>query len=212
MGVQERKTREKERRSTEIIEAAESVMFEKGIQNTTMDDIAIAAEFGKATLYGYYRNKDEILLAIQKRAADKLGLFLEQAIEEHVLGIDKLQKIGYTYFRFAQEFPNYYQFISLFEAIDTKIETEKSVQNLECINKIVVDTLAVGILDGSIRNDIVPEVTSKCLWGMCTGILQMIHLKKDHFLEFHQISVDTIFEEFFSIVRKGVESKNHGNA
>ena len=40
MGIAERKEREKEQRRNNIIDAAESVFFSKGIENATMDEIA----------------------------------------------------------------------------------------------------------------------------------------------------------------------------
>ena len=53
MGTLERKEREKLARKIEIVNAAERVFFEKGFENSTMDDIAKEAEFTKKTLYSY---------------------------------------------------------------------------------------------------------------------------------------------------------------
>ncbi len=56
--------RKKEPRSVhrENIASAASVLFmEKGIAETSMDDIAKAAGYSKATLYVYFENKEEIV-------------------------------------------------------------------------------------------------------------------------------------------------------
>ena len=42
MGITERKEREKEHRREEILAAAQAVFFEKGLQSSTMDEIAEA--------------------------------------------------------------------------------------------------------------------------------------------------------------------------
>ncbi len=56
--------RKKEPRSVhrEKIASAASVLFmDKGIVATSMDDIAKAAGYSKATLYVYFENKEEIV-------------------------------------------------------------------------------------------------------------------------------------------------------
>jgi TetR/AcrR family transcriptional regulator len=50
MGITERKEREKEQRRNAIIDAAEKIFFTKGMDNSTMDDVAEEAELSKGTL------------------------------------------------------------------------------------------------------------------------------------------------------------------
>ena len=56
--------RKKEPRSVHrenIVSAASALFMEKGIAATSMDDIAKAAGYSKATLYVYFENKEEIV-------------------------------------------------------------------------------------------------------------------------------------------------------
>ncbi len=55
-----RREREKIFRKNEIIEAATKLFAEKGYDYTTLDDIAEKAEFGKGTIYNYFRSKEDI--------------------------------------------------------------------------------------------------------------------------------------------------------
>ena len=52
--MSERKKEERLLRKKRIIDAALSVFDRLGIDKTTMEEIAIEAGFGKATLYYYY--------------------------------------------------------------------------------------------------------------------------------------------------------------
>lgn len=205
MGVQERRLRDKQRRVKEIIDAAEKVLFAKGIQNATMDDIAKEAELGKATLYEYYASKDEIFLAIQERASNLLAKAFEKAIEKHNLGYDKIKAIGEAYFAFAREFPNYYQFISLFEATNTKIDPEKSAQNMLKVNEVMHKAIGIGMADGSIRKDMRPDVLSKVLWAVSTGILQMIDTKGEMLEKYQNIKPEDLFACFFDLLKDGAQ-------
>lgn len=204
MGVKERRLRDKIRRETEIIDAAETVIFSKGIQNATMDEIAQEAELGKATLYVYYKSKDEILLAIRTRALNKLHEFFQKAIVSEEEGYLQVRAIGQAYMQFAQDFPSYYQFISLFEAVGTKIDVEQSEIAIHKNHMIMVKAIQNGIDDGSIREDLNPTVMSRCLWGMATGMMQMINMKGEIFKEKYELSSEDFVEQFFEIVEGGL--------
>lgn len=204
MGVKERRLRDKIRRSNEIIDAAENIIFSKGIQNSTMDDIAKEAELGKATLYVYYKSKDEILLAIQERACEILASLFKEAIAKHALGYDKIRAIGDAYFYFAREYPNYYKFISLFESIATSIEPEKTLLNVQKVSAVMIEAINSGMKDGTVRNDLRPEVMAKLLWAMSTGVMQMIDVRGKILAEYHQIYADELFDTFFKMLNTGI--------
>ena len=64
MGVTERRKREREARRGEILDAARDVLLSNGLRGTTTKEIAERCELSEATLFFYFRNKDEILLSL----------------------------------------------------------------------------------------------------------------------------------------------------
>ena len=204
MGVKERRVRDKLRRKSEIIEAAEIVIFDKGIQSATMSDIAKQAELGKATLYGYYKSKDEILLEINQRAHNRLAAAFQAVQDEALSGIDQVRAIGFAYFKFAVDYPNYFKFIQLFEANTLSVGLEQVVQNAMKVDRILTSSLTKGMNDGTIRSDLSPRVMAKCLWAMATGIQQMIEQKGDFFCSFFDITGEMMFESFFAMIENGL--------
>jgi len=60
----DRRQRRIDRRRAEILAAAARTFAEKGYANTTTREIAEAADVAEGTLYNYFANKREILLAI----------------------------------------------------------------------------------------------------------------------------------------------------
>ena len=60
MGVKERRAREKEKRRQEILDTAKQVFMIKGISSTTIEDIANRTELSPATIYLYFKNKEEL--------------------------------------------------------------------------------------------------------------------------------------------------------
>lgn len=66
----ERRTKERHAVRTSILEAARKLASREGARNLSLRGVAAEAGFAPAALYGYFRNKDELLLAL---AADDLS-------------------------------------------------------------------------------------------------------------------------------------------
>lgn len=64
MGVAERRERERQARKETVLQAARTVLLERGLRATTTKEIAEHCEFSEATLFFYFKNKDEILLSL----------------------------------------------------------------------------------------------------------------------------------------------------
>ncbi len=60
------KTREK------LIEVARQLFVHKGLENTTMNDIANASDKGRRTIYTYFKNKKEIYNAVLEHESDMM--------------------------------------------------------------------------------------------------------------------------------------------
>ena len=58
------KTREK------LIEVARQLFAHKGVENTTMNDIASASEKGRRTIYTYFKSKRDIYNAVVKNESE----------------------------------------------------------------------------------------------------------------------------------------------
>lgn len=61
-----RKTRDK------FIEVARQLFARKGVENTTMNDIASASDKGRRTIYTYFKSKREIFNAVVESETDQL--------------------------------------------------------------------------------------------------------------------------------------------
>ncbi len=83
MGVAERREREREARKTSVLDAARSLLLERGFTGTTTKQIAEYCELSEATLFFYFKNKDEIFLSL-----------LFEGIEYWEKGLDKIGKLN----------------------------------------------------------------------------------------------------------------------
>ena len=55
-----------------LVDVARQLFAKSGLENTTMNDIAIASRKGRRTLYTYFKNKNEIYWAVESELAHLL--------------------------------------------------------------------------------------------------------------------------------------------
>ncbi|MCH5245334.1 MAG: TetR/AcrR family transcriptional regulator [Muribaculaceae bacterium] len=91
------KTRDK------LIEVARQLFANKGIENTTMNDIANASDKGRRTIYTYFKNKREIYDAVIERESEQLIQRLRQIVSLDVDPVDKLRQYLLTRFEIVDE-------------------------------------------------------------------------------------------------------------
>ena len=74
-----RKDKERLFRRAAIMDAAVGIFAKKGYRDTTLDEIAITSEFGKGTIYNYFKSKEEIYFAIIDDVSKSLYQIIRQA-------------------------------------------------------------------------------------------------------------------------------------
>ena len=80
--LSDRKKKERRVRQALILKGALDVFKEKGIDGSTMDEIAVKSGFGKATLYYYFKSKEEVFSAILTNGWSKIWYDLEPVIAD----------------------------------------------------------------------------------------------------------------------------------
>ncbi|MCM1450010.1 MAG: TetR/AcrR family transcriptional regulator [Clostridiales bacterium] len=83
------KTREK------LIEVARQLFAYKGVENTTMSDIASASEKGRRTIYTYFKSKHEIYEATIEQDSDNMVKQLKDAVDQEKTAQSKLRQFMY---------------------------------------------------------------------------------------------------------------------
>lgn len=66
-----------------LIDVARQLFAKKGVENTTMNDIAKASRKGRRTLYTYFKNKEELYMAVVKSELEILWERLQRVAERN---------------------------------------------------------------------------------------------------------------------------------
>lgn len=75
-----------------LIEVARQLFARKGIENTTMNDIASASDKGRRTIYTYFRNKRDIFNAVVEQETEALMERLNVIVEKDISPVEKLEE------------------------------------------------------------------------------------------------------------------------
>jgi AcrR family transcriptional regulator len=112
VGIAERREREKENLRVLIIEAARDLLSEKGLDGLSMRGIADRIEYSPATIYLYFRDKDELVREVVAGGFKRLGEYMVAEIGRLGRGADALEQYratGRAYARFALENTAYFR-------------------------------------------------------------------------------------------------------
>ena len=171
MPISQRQLEERKMRQDRILEGALSVFKEKGLEGATMDQIASAAGFGKATLYYYFKSKEEVLSAILVDGWQNIWESLEPVIAEEgsprKTFVNVLIKIAEN----AQNRPGLFEFLfNVPKAIKLDEQPWKDYQHK--LYAIIQGLLEDGVKQGEFPK-VDPQLMFKALGGLFMGLVFM---------------------------------------
>jgi AcrR family transcriptional regulator len=207
MGITERKEREKEQRQNLIIDAAERIFFKKGIDNSTMDDVAVEAELSKGTLYLYFKSKEDIQLAIAMRGSEILKEMMQKRLSENKTGYDNLLELAEISIAFSNKHRHYYEFFLFFQSSNFEqlnLEESRIIKYLteQSPLAIVQECVKKGIADKSLRTDIPADVFAATLWSQLLGVMIVMNYKRNIYKMFG-LNAEDIIKTHLELVSNG---------
>jgi AcrR family transcriptional regulator len=177
MGVAERRAREKRKLKQQILDAARQLFVRDGYESVSMRKIANKIEYSPATIYTYFKDKDEILDCLCEETFRKLSQ--EKMIAVHNMTGDPLEvlKKGMeTYIRFGLDHPEDYIVTFVLKApLYAKpghYETRKAKTGKDCFDNMR-RLVRRCMEEGKIRNADLEE-TSQTLWAGIHGLTALL--------------------------------------
>lgn len=173
----QRRKRERERKTEEIVDSAETEFFQSGYDKTTMTTIAERLELTKPALYRYFKSKDDLYYAVILRGSTILSEMMKNEVNAQKTGLDKIGATGIAYCKFYRQYPDYCRLM-----LEIKNNTS---QNFNCINiqkqsefdnnqlTIMLDAIEAGKTDGTIRTDIDTLMTALFLMESTIAIMKL---------------------------------------
>lgn len=181
MGVKERKEMEREMRRNQILDAARHLLFSDGINNISISKISAQAELGVGTIYFYYKNKEEIFIALQEEGLNLLYACVLKAANRKLTAGQKLEAIAQAYYRFVDEHKDYFDIINYFLSSTTVFFQEDLKRQIDQSGNrlllVIKDIVSDGVQDGFFKEEN-PRNFSIMFWAALHGLIQTKKLKR----------------------------------
>jgi len=185
LGTKERKDRQKEILRQKILDVANQLFQEVGYDGTTMRKIAARIVYNPATIYSYFKNKEDIFYALQKKAFQAFYEYLNpmRAIEDPA---KRMTSLGRAYIKFALENPVYYDLMFIMrepmQAVDEHEGWKIGERNFQLLHQTVEECLATGKIPNGDA-----EAIAMMIWGAVHGLVSLYIRDRCKMFEGHDI-------------------------
>lgn len=163
-----------DRKRREIAKAAAKVFYKKGYLSTNVDQIAAAAGLRKASLYHYFKHKEDILYAIHEEFIDVLiekqreRAGTEQTVRESLI-LDMADALSLL----DSHHGHHRVFYENFDQLPAKERKTILAKNRDYIEGVEAK-IERGIASGELR-DLPPRMIALAMFGACNWAYQWYH-------------------------------------
>ena len=172
MGITQRKERDKQEMRLKILETAKQIFIEEGFEKASIRAIADRIEYSPATIYLYFKDKNELFFSVHETGFEKLNLEMIDAIEGITDPIDELRARGFAYMKFAFQNPEMYDLMFIQNA---PMESMKDSEIWTCGHKcfmLMCESIQKCIDTKSIRiNDL--YIGAMSIWSFMHGLVSL---------------------------------------
>ena len=157
------KTRQK------LVDVARQLFAKNGLENTTMNDIALSSGKGRRTLYTYFKNKEEVYYAVIQGELERLSDKLDEVAAKRIRPQDKIIELIYTHLNMIKETvvrngnlrAEFFRNIWMVEKVRKNFDEDE----IELFRKVYAEGKAEGEFD--IENiELVADITHYCIKGL----------------------------------------------
>lgn len=180
MTAHNRNESDKEALREKVIEAATQLFHEERYDRVSMRKIAARVGYSVGTLYLYYKDKDDLFLAVQG-AAFQRGFSYIQRLPNSDDPLVRLTALGENYVRFGMKNPDLYRLMFMMERPMEALPEDRGwnagIQLHNLLTTLVKECIAAGRMRS--RD---PDRLSFALWSFVHG---MVSLKIAHRLDIY---------------------------
>ncbi len=203
MGIAERKELEKQKMRKLILKTAMKLFLEEGFENITIRRIAEKIEYSPATIYLYFKDKDEILYTLHNEGFEKLyRLQLKTLSIKDPL--ERLREQGEMYISFALENPEFYDLMFMMRGPAKKITEKKErdigMRSYEFLRENVKECMEEGLLP-----EANVDIAAFSMWSHVHGIASLII--RDRCTTFSEEQIDYFVKGSLNFMLNGILNK-----
>jgi AcrR family transcriptional regulator len=207
----------RDRQRLRILDAAEKLFDEHGIDRVTMAGITSASGLRAATIYQYFSNKDDIVWAILSDLFAENATRAKQRVEGAATGLAKITALLEFMADELSHRPAKVRFMAQFDALYARdwpaerlltLERQINPQGFRYFSELVRE----GLADGSLRSDLDPDMTMHAVLNAVIGAQRRLgSLGNKVEIEYGQ-PIDRLFQETIRVILLGLRARKRSTS
>ena len=191
----------------EIIEAARNRFAHYGFSKVTMEEVALDVGMGKASLYYYFPNKEDLFKSVIQKEQDLFVEEIKNLIRQNLTATKKLEDYVSKRLEYFQQLINLAT-LNVHSFVDIKSmfkELFKSFEDQELLllQKIFDEGKSKGEFDKSVTEK-TTRIFLHLLQGLRLRIIKSININRTEKVNYAELREETM--RFFNIFSRGIES------
>lgn len=159
-----------------LLEVAQDVLAEQGVDEVTVEEIAARAGVSVGSIYNAFGSKAGLYAALVDRALDLDEGYMDRAYTAERTPYEQLLAASEQYLRFALEHPLFFRMLAFPQeagAYPAGAETvERMARRVDAQNARMVDALERASAEGTLRR-VDTQRTATLLWASWNGIISL---------------------------------------
>lgn len=206
-GYQTHRDNQRER----ILEAAEKLFIQEGIDNVSISAIAGAARISRRTMYQYFPDKQEVAWAIFQKLVERTKAVLTDQNIPGENGFQRLENLLMKFIGSLEENPAHARFIVEFNTLYARERSSARISEVyqrtsQMQDNLFVDAVRQGIADGSIRADLDPGLVTAAMLNMTNAVVSRFALLGGLIGEEYGQPTRLIYREIYRVFLLGIRS------
>lgn len=191
---------------------AQDQFLQKGIEHTSMDDIAKNSGYSKATLYVYLKNKEILTSYLVLQSMQTLYDFIYKVLHENNTCKEHFFGICNSLYEYHKLYPLYFSLVHKTIRFDEKCdnflpEEKETFEVGEKINAIVYDFIDSGIKNGDFRSDLKIKPTIFTIWGMVSGLIELASNKEEYLKTIIEVDKNDFLQNGFALIFDSIKAR-----
>ena len=197
---------EGDRLRTEILDAAETLLAEKGsADDVSMRSIAQRVGVSPPAIYMHFDDKEELIFECCSRRFHELAEAMAGAAAEAPDAVARLEAMGRAYIQFGLTRPEHYEVMMLGPIPDKAVDADPLAMPGARALTMAAEVVSEGIESKAFRQDLDPLATAVALWAAVHGAVIVLLAKRTQPVKLFD-DEEAVIAHVLDIVTKGLSA------
>ena len=191
-------------RKEQIINAADVILQDVGVNEFTIDKVVEYLGIAKGTVYKYFQSKDDVLAEVAVKALKQLLNYFKLSERNSPEGPEKTKAVIMSSFHYNQDYPRYFELLVDLERPEFKTSAESHKKASTEIQEFYINHIEEQKSKGHFNKDLDAVMMNYLCWGTSMGVMQFVESKKAFLENQENISQEALMASYVDVFVNGM--------